>query len=214
MVFAVDATASATPTDKNSKILLEKLASTVEADRKKNQRAYAGVITAITDTTLTVAAVTGADTKTYSVKLDDTLTALYRIVGSTKKDIKKSDLKKGDYVIITGQMLGDTLEANEVYIDEQFLVRTGTITDINKSDYYLKVTTPDKEEYTLDIQNSTRQFMYNIKTKSIESSGFSKLKEGDSIHFVVSKTNPGGSKEKNRFDAVRILIIPQEFLTQ
>ncbi|MCX6730950.1 MAG: hypothetical protein NTZ55_03815 [Candidatus Roizmanbacteria bacterium] len=56
--------------------------------------------------------------------------------------------------------------------------------------------------------------MLNAKTKEIESSGFSKIKEGDSVHFVVSKTNPGTGKEKNRYDAVRILMIPQEFTAQ
>jgi len=213
VVFALDATNSATPEEKNVKLIREKLLSTVEDLRKKNQQAYAGVVTKIQDTTLTVVA-PGLESQTYTVKLDETLTSLYRIVGTSKKEIKKSDIKNGDYVIITGQILGNTLEANELYIDEQFLVRTGTITDISKSDYYLKVTTSDKEEFTLDIQNSTRQFMYNIKTHEIDVAGFSKLKEGDSIHFVVSKTNPGESKEKNRFDAVRILVIPQEFFAQ
>ena len=111
-------------------------------------------------------------------------------------------------------MLNDTIEANEIYIDEQFLVKTAKITVVYLSDYYLKVITYDKDEYTLDIQNSTRQFMLNVKTKEIEKSGFSKIKEGDTVHFVVSKTNPGSGKEKNRYDAVRILLVPQEFTAE
>jgi hypothetical protein len=214
-VLALDATGSATSTEeKGMKQLQEKIANKVDEMRKKDQRAYVGVITKIEDSSITIANNQGADEKKYIVKIDDTLTMVYRIVGATKKELKKSDLKIGDYIIVTGQMLNDNLEANEVYIDEQFIVKTAKITEISKSDYYLKVITYDKDEYTLDIQSSTRQFMFNTKLKEIERMGFSGIKEGDSIHFVVSKTNPGTGKEKNRYDAVRILVIPQEFSTQ
>ncbi|MFH0773263.1 MAG: hypothetical protein V1922_03045 [bacterium] len=214
-VLALDATDSATTTiDKNAKQLIEKLATKVEETRKKDQKAYVGLITKIEDAVMTVASTNGTDEKKYSIKIDDTLTTIFRIVGASKKELKKSDLTIEDYVIVTGQMLNDTLEANEIYIDEQFLVKTAKVTEISKSDYYLKVITYDKDEYTLDIQNATRQSMLNVKTKEIERSGFSKIKEGDSVHFVVSKTNPGPGKEKNRYDAVRILVVPQEFTAQ
>lgn len=215
-VLALEATGSATSSslDKGAKQLIEKLATKAEETRKKDQKAYVGLITKINDATISVSSTVGTDEKKYSIKIDDTLTAIYRIVGTAKKEIKKSDLKVGDYVIVTGLMLNDTLEAMEVYIDEQFIVKTANITEINKSDYYLKVITYDKDAYILDIQSSTRQFMLNTKTKEIEKSGFSKIKEGDTVHFVVSKTNPGSGKEKNRYDAVRIFVIPQEFTAQ
>ena len=214
-VLAIDATSSAsTAIDKGAKLLIEKLATKVEETRKKDQKAYVGLITKVEGNLITISSINGTDEKKYSIKIDDTLTAIFRIVGSTKKELKMSDLKVGNYVIVTGQMLNDTLEANEIYIDEQFLVKTAKVTEINKTDYFLKVITYDKDEYTLDIQSSTRQFMLNTKTKEIENSGFSKLKEGDTVHFVVSKTNPGSGKEKNRYDAVRILIVPQEFTAQ
>jgi len=214
-VYALEATSSASSAlDKGAKLLMEKLATKAEETRKKDQKAYVGLITKIEDSVMTISSLIETDEKKYSIKIDDTLTTIFRIVGSSKNEIKKSNLKVGDYVIVTGQMLDDTLEANEIYIDEQFLVKTAKITELSKTDFYLKVITYDKDEYTLDIQNSTRQFMLNVKTKEIERSGFSKIKEGDSIHFVVSKTNPGAGKEKNRYDAVRILVVPQEFTAQ
>lgn len=214
-VLAIEATSSATPVEeKGVKQLREKIASKVEEMRKKDQKAYVGAITKIEDSQVIISDNQGTDEKKYTVKIDDTLTMVYRILGTAKKEIKKSDLKVGDYLIVAGLMLNDNLEANEVYIDEQFLVKTAKITEISKSDYYLKVVTYDKDEYILDIQSSTRQFMLNTKTKEIERAGFSSIKEGDSIHFVVSKTNPGTGKEKNRYDAVRILVIPQEFSAQ
>ncbi len=214
-VMAIEATGSATTAlDKGAKQLIEKLASKAEETRKKDQKAYVGTITKIENSTIIVTSIQGADEKKYTIKIDDSLTAIYKIVGATKKELKKSDLKTGDYCIITGLMINDTLEAIDVYIDEQFIVKTAKITEISKSDYYLKVITYDKDEYTLDIQSSTRQVMLNTKTKEIEKSGFSKIKEGDTVHFVVSKTNPGAGKEKNRYDAVRIFVIPQEFTAQ
>jgi len=214
--LALDATSSATPSaiDKGAKQLIEKLATKVEETRKKDQRAYVGLVSQLDGSALTISSMNGTDEKKYAIKIDDTLTAISRIVGSTKKEIKKTAIKVGDYVIVTGQMINDTLEANEIDIDEQFIVGTAKISEISKVDYYLKVITYDKDEYTLDIQNSTRQYLLNVKTKEIETSGFSKMKEGDTVHFVVSKTNPGAGKEKNRYDAVRVLIVPQEFAAQ
>ncbi len=213
-VFALEATPSGTIDDQNVKLLREKIATKVEEMRKKDQRAYAGKIQKIEDTSITIASTQGNDEKTLLIKIDETLTNIYRIAGTTSKEIKKSDLKKDDYVIVTGQQLNEGIEADSIHIDEEFIVRTGSIIEVSKESFFLKVVTNDKEEYTLDIQNSTRQFMYNMKTKENERTGFSKLKEGDAIHFVVSKTNPGDSTEKNRYDAVRILVIPQEFLVR
>ncbi len=213
-ILAIDATPSSSIDDQNVKILREKIATKVEEMRKKDQRAYAGKIQKIEDTSITITSVENNEDKQYVIKIDETLTNLFRIVGATKKELKKSNLKKGDYVIVTGQQLNEGIEADSIYTDEEFLVRTGSIIEVDKESFFLKVVTNDKEEFTLDIQNSTRQFMYNMKTKENERTGFSKLKEGDTVHFVVSKTNPGDSTEKNRFDAVRILVIPQEFLAR
>lgn len=213
-VFALEATPSGTIDDQNVKLLREKIATKVEEMRKKDQRAYAGKIQKIEDTSITIASTQGNDEKALLIKIDETLTNIYRIAGTTSKEIKKSDLKKDDYVIVTGQQLNEGIEADSIHIDEEFIVSTGSIIEVSKESFFLKVVTNDKEEYTLDIQNSTRQFMYNMKTKENERTGFSKLKEGDAIHFVVSKTNPGDSTEKNRYDAVRILVIPQEFLVR
>lgn len=214
-VLGLEATGSATSAlDKGAKQLIEKLATKAEVARKKDQKAYVGTILKIENSTITLSNIKGTDEKKYSIKIDDTLTALYRVVGATKKSIKKSELKTGDYVIITGLMINDSLEAMELYVDEQYLVKTAKVTEISVKEFYLKVITYDKDEYTLDIQSSTRQFMLNVKTKEIEKSGFSKIKEGDIVHFVVSKTNPGEGKEKNRYDGVRILVVPQEFSAQ
>ena len=70
-----------------------------------------------------------------------------------------------------------------------------------------------KRLFNLDTQTYSDGAL-NVKTKEIESIGFSKIKAGDTVHFVVSKKSSGTSKEKNRYDAIRVLVIPQEFSVQ
>jgi len=66
----------------------------------------------------------------------------------------------------------------------------------------------DKTVYTLSIETSTKQQIVNIKTLETERIGFSKIKEGDSIHFVV-KVN--GDEKNNEYSTEKILIVPQEY---
>ncbi|EKE14390.1 MAG: hypothetical protein ACD_12C00530G0001 [uncultured bacterium] len=105
-------------------------------------------------------------------------------------------------------MADNIITANVVLIDENFLVDSGKITEINKESYNIKVLTSDKNTYSLDIETGTKQYMVNIKTLLRETIGFSKLKEGDTVHFVVKKT---GKEKNNNYSAVKILIIPQEY---
>jgi hypothetical protein len=89
-----------------------------------------------------------------------------------------------------------------------YAVLSGKITDINKDDFSIKVSTTDKDTYTLDIENSTNQTLMDIKTLELDKIGFSKLKEGDTIHFVIKKT---GTEKEKRFTAIKLVIIPQEY---
>lgn len=88
-------------------------------------------------------------------------------------------------------------------------MKSGKITEVNKDDYYIKVITSTKDTITLDIENATSMTMMDIKSLEAAKVGFSKLKEGDTIHFTVKRT--GDEKEQNRYSAERLLIIPQEY---
>lgn len=193
--------------DKEIQNLKDKIASKVAELKQLNQKALAGRITKIATASVSIL---GNDDKPYNVKNDEALTKIYQISGSTKDEIKLSDLKVGNYIIVTGPVAGSEITANYVYRDQQFLVNSGRITEVNKDDYYLKVITTDKEEFTLDIEAITSQLMLNINNLEVERTGFSKIKEGDTIHFIYQKT--GEEKETNRYPAHKILIIAQESL--
>lgn len=199
--------ASSSPTvvvDKDIQQLKDKIANKVSEIRKKNNKAVSGFVLNIDGNTMKLS----NNGEVNQVKFDDTLTKVFRVLGTTKKEIKTNDIAKNDYAIVSGVVADNIITANVVLIDENFLVDSGKITEVNKETYNIKVLVSDKNTYSLDIETSTKQYMVNIKTLLIETIGFSKLKEGDTIHFVVKKT---GEEKNNNYSAIKILIIPQEY---
>jgi hypothetical protein len=206
------ATASATisPVSKDVQEFKNKIADKIAAELKKeDQKAYAGTISKIDGGAVNF---TTNDGQALDAKIDDTLTKIYNITGSTKKEIKMSDLEKGDYIVATGPLLNKSVSANFIYRDVEYLVQTGKVTEINSSEYWLKVLNNEKDSITLDFETYTKVQLINIKTLALERSGFSKVKEGDTIHYVFIKT--GQEKESNRYSAQKILIVPQEYFTK
>jgi hypothetical protein len=198
------ATTSADTKESNDvKNIKEKLASIT---RKKDQRAVAGYCKII-DNKISLIDSGGLE---YAVLFDESLTKVYHIAGSSKKEIKSKDLKQDMYIVVTGPTVDKSVSANEVLVDDVYIVQSGKIIEINKSDYFIKITAQDKEEYTLDIEAGTKQNMVNPKTLEIEKTGFSKIKEGDIVHFAAKKDR-SDKNSKNRFAAQKILVIPQEY---
>lgn len=186
--------------------LKDKIATKVAELRKKNLKAVAG---SITETATGSVKIKTNNDEDYTIKSDDALTKTYVIIGISKKEVKFTDLKKGAYIIASGPLADKVVSANVIYQDEQYLVKAGKITEINKDEFFVKILTSDKDTYTLDIEISTKIQMLDSKTVEVATSGFSKMKEGDTIHFMVKK--PGDKKNVNRYPALKILIIPQEY---
>lgn len=204
-----DKTPTIAPTNvvtKEVQNLKDKLATKVVQLRKANHKAVSGVVDAVNAKTITIKDAAG---KSVQVKVDEVLTKSFRISGTTKKEIKNTDVTKGDYIIITGPVADDTVTANTIYIDEQYIVGSGKITEVNAADFTLSVVSEDKENLTIDVENNTRRLLVDSKTLAKEVIGFTKIKVGDSIHYVLRKT--GEEKVKDRYGALRIVIIPQEY---
>ncbi|NMB84460.1 hypothetical protein GYA28_04230 [Candidatus Roizmanbacteria bacterium] len=192
--------------DSDTKKFKEKIVNAVSEQYKKDRKAVSGFVTKTSDSLLTIKTDTDEDLE---VKNDEILTKIYQISNGQKKEIKMSQIEKGDYIIATGPMIDKTVTANFIYMDEKYLVKTGKITEVNKEEYSLKVSTVEKDVFTIDIETSTKQQILNINSLVLEKVGFSKIKEGDTIHFTAIKT--GKEKEPNHFPAQKIVIIPQEY---
>ena len=199
-VFAQTATSSASD-EANIKAFKDKIANVI----KKSDKALSGFVTSNDGSTIKIKA---EDDTIYDVKLDSQLTKYFTISGTTKKEIKVSNISKDDYVIVTGVQTDKSITANSIFIDEGYIVESGKITEVDKENYSIKVINSAKETFTLEVETSTKQFILNIKTLEIEKTGFSKIKVGDDAHFVVKK---GISVKDNTYSAEKILIIPQEY---
>jgi hypothetical protein len=140
------------------------------------------------------------------------ITDYYQVMGSKFSEIKKDSLKKGDYIFVTGPLVGDTVTANAVYKDTSYFFISGKVATVNKSDYSVDIITVDKRRVIVDIESSTKQNLLNIKTKKTDKIGFSKLKEGDSLHVVIKGFRLMSSDE--RYQASRILVLPNEYFLQ
>jgi len=184
----------------------EKIASKVAELTKKEQKALAGFVSKIEDSQLTIKS---DEQQNYQIKIDNIFTKIYQIAGNGKKEIKLDQLAKDDYLIVNGPINDNTISANYIFVDEKYIVNVGRVTEIDKDNYSVKLLTADKETINLDIETSTKQSILNIKTLQLERTGFSKIKEGDLIHFIIKKDS--SAKNGTRFSAVKILIIPQEY---
>lgn len=192
--------------DKEIQNLKDKIATKVaELTKEKNNKALSGFATEVKGSIIKIK---NENDEEYEIKPDDAISKYYQITGTAKKEIQYSDLKKEMFLIVTGVLNDKVITANTIYVDEMFLVKSGKVTEIDKENFTLKVLTTEKDTMTLEIETSTKQTLLNIKTSEVERSGFSKIKEGDTVHFVARKT---GNEKDNKYPASKILIIPQEY---
>lgn len=198
-----------TTEDAEIKNLRDKLTTKVDEMRKKNQKAISGIVTDVKDTVIKMKT---ADDTAYDVKTDGPAIAFYQIAGTAKKELKLKDFVKGSYIIVTGPVIDKTINANVVYQDEQFIVKSGKVAEIDKDNSIIKVAGNEKDSYELEYSRTTKYAMLNIKTLDIETTTLAKIKEGDSIHFVAKPSDP--LKDTNKLAAQKIFIIPQEYFSK
>lgn len=186
----------------------EKVANKVQEMMKKNNKAVSGVIV---ETSKNLIKIKDLENKNFDVKIDENLTKFYKISGSSQKEIKISEINKNDYIIVSGIISDKIIDANLVFVDERFLVGSGKVMEVDKENFNIKVIVTDKTVYNISIESTTKQQILNIKTFEIEKAGFSKIIVGDRIHFVSKIKENQSEKSSDLFEAIRILIIPQEY---
>ncbi len=184
----------------------EKVATKVAELNKKNDKPAVGYISLIKGDTIEFDTTSG----TYTAKVDSNLTSVFSLDNGIKKEIKTTDLKKGDYIIVSGPQLDKAVTANTIYKDEEYIVKSGKITEVNTDDVYLKIVSSDKDSIILDIPTRIRLQLLNSKTLEIEPVTLAKIKEGDTVHFVYKKASDQ-KDASSRAKAERVLIVPQEF---
>lgn len=185
--------------------LKEKIASKVAEIQNENNFGVSGYIDNIKNNLISINNDLGEN---YQIKTDEVITKYYQVINNKRREIELKEIEKGDFIIVTGIIDGNQVEANNIYKDENFSIQAGQTIEINKNEYWIKVNTLEKEAIILDIETYTKKFLLNIKDYQLEPVGFSKIKEGDSIVFVIKKTS---NKQISRASVIKMIIIPQEF---
>lgn len=204
-------TPKAKPTESQTQKAIDDLKKKVESKvtelKATNKKTLAGFITNIKDKKITIQ----SDTDTFDIETDADVTTVYKISGSSTSEVELDTLKKGDYILVNGPEIGKSVTANAIYLDEHYISKSGKIVEVNADNFYIKVTTLEKDTYTLDIERTTTSQLLDIKTLKLGTVGFSKLKEGDNIHFTAKK---GSDKAETRFSTIKAIIIPQEYFNK
>jgi hypothetical protein len=207
---AVSPTKTATPSsalDNSIKMFTDKLATKV-AELSKEKKIITGIISKIDKNSINV---TGLDGKKYSVTTDETITDVFS-VALGKKQMKLADLTKDMYLILSGTVIDNTITANTIYVDDQYMVASGKITDVDAVASTIRVVTTDKDDITLTVETKkTKLQLIDSKSLLLLATTFTKIKEGDTIHFVAKKPADGKIEKLN---ADRILILPQEYFVK
>lgn len=195
------------PIDDTIKTIKEKIENKVEEINKTSKKVVAGILDKIEDDSLEL---TNEDGKGFKVSTDDTITKFFLSTVKKTQAIKRDDLEKGDKLIIFGPIIEDQISANKIFKQTPYITAQGEITNLDKDNFSIDMVTSDKEEVSLDIEESTTQRIMDTKKLTFAKAGFSKYKVGDRIHVVYVKPVKEGAKAS----VVRTLIIPQEFFTE
>ena len=192
--------------DKDIQTLKDKVANKVAELTKNNQKAVAGYLTSVKAEEFKIKSI---DDKSYTIKIDSVLTKFFQIVGNQKKEVKLDAFTNGKYVIISGPAIGESITANVVYIDERLEVKSGKVTEVDSNNDLIKVSTTEKDNYTVNILRTTKLLFMDTKTLEIDRTVLSKIKEGDTVHFTYVR-DPA-AKDGFKVDAQKVLVTPQEY---
>lgn len=207
-VAKAEPTTAAEKTAEDTKKAVEELKDKVESKvtelKNNNLKTKSGFIVTIKDNKVSVDSEAGA----FDIAIDPDVTTVYRISGASRSEIKADDLEKGDYILVSGPEIGNEVTANTIYVDEHYISKSGKIIEVNSDDFYIKILTAEKDNYTIDIERATTSQILDIKTLELSTAGFTKLKEGDNIHFTAKRSM---DKKQARFSALKTIIIPQEY---
>ncbi|MBI3577226.1 hypothetical protein HY086_04270 [Candidatus Gottesmanbacteria bacterium] len=189
--------ATATPSSKLDE-LKERLATKVAQLKTTEKWAIFGSVKSKTLTALVV------ETKTKDVKIEltDEVKVIQYLKGK-RTTLTVDEVTKGDLVTVYGDYdtTLDLLKATIIIIQTVPPLRlSGTVADVDRKDFSLKLAAGDGQTYTVDIEPATRVTRWD-KTNKFTKSGFSKMAIGDTIH-VVGTAIP---KKEKRISGIRIL---------
>lgn len=141
----------------------------------------------------------------YSAQLDED-GKVYQLDSTLrKKEVQLDSLQKDTYLTVIGTVDKEkkTIEASTVVAKAKNYVFNGLINTVNTKDGTVSIKTSEQKEIVFDIEISTKSNIYDSTSKKLSKIGMSKMGQNQKVHVLAV-----AGKAENRYEAVRILIIP------
>jgi hypothetical protein len=198
------ATTNPTPTSTQGLVqqideLKDRIASRVAQLKLVEKKGVIGTVIDVAETQLSISDVHG---NTIFIDVDE-LTKFSS--PSVKTSFGISDISKGTTVGILGLYNKESRRILARFVDVMSVpvVLSGAVTGIDSTNFNLTLTTLDKKDLTIDVENITRTYTYG-KTTGLVKAGFSKITQGERL-MVIGFPD---AKDKNKILASRILRFP------
>lgn len=178
--------------------LKDKIASRVAELNLVEKRGIIGTVTDVTGTQVTLSDLK-SDTRFVDV---DELTKF----SGEDPSFGFSDIKKGMSLSVIGLYNKQSRRILARVVEEKSVIKIvhGFVSTIDTENFVINITSSDNEQITIDVETTTKTYSYDTEEKDILRSGFSKIKEGQSIFVVGSEDR----EEKDRIDADRVIVFP------
>lgn len=181
--------------------LKERLATRVAELRQSSPKALFGTVSQVTVSTITI----DAQNKAVKIELTDDIKVI-QIIRGKRTILSSDDIDKDDKVTVFGDYDStiDILKASTIFIENKTnpIRIHGFIGEVNKSTNTFALKGVDGQQYTIDIETTTRTQEWK-KDIGIEKSGFSKLESG----MFVSVLGIPDPKNEMTYTASRVLAI-------
>lgn len=201
LLFAITAQAvSPTTTNENlgEKIndLKERIASRVAQLKLVERRGILGKVTDVSSTQITILDVSN------NIRFIDVDEITKFASPSAKGTFGISDIPKGTTIGILGLYNKESRRMLARFVDTLILPRIlhGAVASVNAEDFSFVVTTPDKFDYTVDIEKTTRTLIYT-REAGILRTGFAKIKDGERVSVIGYS-----DKNKTRISALKVIV--------
>jgi hypothetical protein len=170
---------------KQIEILKDKIATKVAEIREKDKTAVYGKVKTIENDHLILT----AGKTDYSITFaEDTIVYNFPEGVKTQTDLKKI---KADNILTVFGYLSDKKEnisAKYIYIEKPKINIVGIIKDKNAENFTLTVTSKDGEK-TIDIEKTTKTYVFDKTKKIFLKAGFTQLTKDDRVHILGTTGN-------------------------
>ena len=169
---------------KEADVLKEKLEDKVLELRNSPKRVVSGQIKTIKDKVLTIT----SGSEVIKVTVEPEITNFYSLNNYNLEAIEFENLQTNDLITAFISDIGGEEISYTLYQEPLITVAAGKISNIDEDNYKMTIIDYDKSSFGADVQVNTIQNAYNLKSRLVEKSGFSKLTIGQRIFAIISGT--------------------------